>query len=343
MSLEAEVREVAKKIPKYRRADANEPETKNGLIRPLFERLGWKFDDLEMIRHEYPVFLDGETKPVDYAYMIDEKVVIFMEAKRIGLDLEVAVEDGTRKAAVEGIPWVIATNGDSIALLMINESISEQERTLFQVTLSSAIRDDKELKRTVNCLQLLTPDSIKSGGLEAFARYELQRKRIRNALEATLGSEDFQNLVSAKYEQLYLGDKPDPELFGQAMNEIIANTGTHRGAVITLEDSPVDEEDLARRREHFFKHPDKDLEALQKTNLTERKPLWVELIAKGKMSSQEMKKYHDFKEKGVSGFTAWLMKHGLARNVGYDKYWKGAVFELYPEVIPDLKKLIGIE
>jgi hypothetical protein len=97
MLLEAEIRDPAKRITKYKRADANEQETKNGLIRPLFEKFGWKFDDIETIRHEFKVSLDGEYKPADYAYLIDDKVRILLEAKRINETLAVAIEDGTKK------------------------------------------------------------------------------------------------------------------------------------------------------------------------------------------------------------------------------------------------------
>jgi VCBS repeat-containing protein len=341
MSLEAQIKDIAKKIEKYRRADANEHETKNGLIRPLFEKLGWKFDDLETIRHEFKVFLDGEYKPADYAYQIDNRVTVLMEAKKINEKLEVAIDDGTRKAVTASVPWVIATNGDSIALLMVDKSISEQERSVFQTTLSYAIHDEEALSHAVACLQLLTPDSINYGSLGKFAKREIKKKRMRSALEATLKSQDFQNLVNANYEQLYASDQPDPELLAQAIDKIAIDADTHGGTAIT---PVVDEENTARLREFIFKYPSDSMKKRIKANLIDKKELWIEFIVKGKMSSPEMADLADFKAHATGGYASWLIKYGIIRKTGeYDNIRKGAYFEIYPEVIPDLKKLIGIE
>ncbi len=144
-----------------------------------------------------------------------------------------------------------------------------------------------------------------------------------------------------KYQNLYDDNKPDSELLDEAIDSITINLESDQD--LEPSDLLAVEEGLERRREHFFKHPSKELQELIKTNMIDRKPLWIEFLKRGRMSTKEMKEFADFKEKGVAGFTGWLKTHGLARNVGYDKLWKGAVFEIYPEVIQDLKRLIGIE
>lgn len=176
------LKDLSKKIDNYRKKNHNEASTKNGLVEPLFKAIGWDFSDVDSVEPEFPVFLEGENKPVDYALKFEGKACLFLEAKRINEKIGVAKKEGAEKAVQEKVPWVIATNGDSIAVLMIDESIPEGEREVFQAALSNSVHGEQTLSQFMGYLQLLTPEAIQSGVLRGFAEKKLKETRVTNVL-----------------------------------------------------------------------------------------------------------------------------------------------------------------
>jgi len=334
------IREIIPKIEDYKKKNVLEPGTKRGLIEPLFDKIGWDFSDIETVEPEFPVVLVGENKPVDYALKIDKKLNLFVEAKRINAEIKTAINDGTKKALEKNVSWLIATNGDTIAVLKIDEKIPKTERTVFTIVLSEVEMDEQALIKTANLLLLSSPENVEVGNLESFADKELKKTRITNAIKSALESNDFKKLVQSKYMERHPGHKPDQNFLNQLIEMI--NLGTEKQTVpLTHKPNVADSEYIRKIQERFFKYPNKDDIKQIKKNIIEKKDLWLAFIDKKRMSTKEFQEHYPFKPKATGGFAYFLTKRGLAKKVGQDKIRKGAIFEINEEIIAEITAILG--
>jgi len=335
------IRELIPKIKDYKKKNVLEAGTKRGLIEPLFDKLGWDFSDIDTVEPEFPVVLEGENKPVDYALRIDEKINFFIEAKRVNAEIKTAINDGTKKALEKNVSWLIATNGDTIAVLKIDEKIPESERTIFKILLSEVVMDEQALTKVANLLLLLSPKNVKAGSLESFADKQLKKTRITNVIKSVLYSKDFEKRIQLKYKKQYPDDEPDPNVLEQIIGMI--NLGTEEQTIsLTHEPKVADSEHIRKIRERFFKYPNKNDKKNRKQNILEKKDLWLKFIEKKTMSTKEFTDHYPFKKRATGGFSWFLIKNGLATKVGYDEIRKSAIFEIDEEIIPEIKAILGI-
>ena len=334
--------EIAPKIYDYERKNVSEEATKRGLIDPIFEKIGWDFSDINAVVPEFPVEIDGENKPADYALIIDKKPTLLIEAKRVNQKkLDSALDDGTKKALVKSVPWLIVSNGDTIIVLKIDEKIPEPERTVFQIILSDVVGDNQALTEAVNRLLLLSPKNLASGDLKTFAEQTFKTTRVTNAVKKTLDSKNFENLIEEQYKKQYQGEKIDLKVLKEIMGKI--KIGTEKQPVSLTHKPKVANPILIRKRmERLFKHPNsKDKENI-KNNIREKKELWLEFIERKKMSTQEFKDFAVFKKKATGGFSYWLTYNGLATQTGYDEVRKGAIYEINEDIIPEIKRILDV-
>lgn len=341
--LKDKIIEIAPKIEDYKKKNVSEAVTKRGLIEPIFEKIGWDFSDFDAVVPEFPVELDGENKPADYALKIDQKLTLLVEAKRVNQkNLEGAINDGTKKALVKSVPWLIAANGDTFVVLKIDEKIPEPERIVFQIILSDVVNEEQTLTEAANRLLLLSPKNVASDDLKTFAEQKLKSTRITNAIKKILDSKKFEKLVQEQYEEQYQDDKPDPKVLKEIMGKI--NIGTENQP-ISLTHKPkvaTNPELIRKRRERLFKHPNKTDKKNINNNISEKKELWLEFIERKKMSTPEFKDFADFIDKATGGFGGWLTNNGLATNVGYDKVRKGTIYEINEDIIPEIKRILDV-
>jgi predicted type IV restriction endonuclease len=91
----------------------DETETKQAMILPILQLLGWNVWDTEEVKPEYPV--EGkkaaEGGRVDYCLRINKKSEVFLEAKRPGEDLERHQEQLLDYSFREGVDLAILSNG----------------------------------------------------------------------------------------------------------------------------------------------------------------------------------------------------------------------------------------
>lgn len=265
-----------------------------------------------------------------------------VEAERINVKIEAAMKDGTQKALKKRVPWLIATNGDTIAVLKIDEKIPEPERIIFQIILSDVVNNEQALSEAADRLLLLSPENVTSNNLETFAKKKIKKTRITNAIKKVLDSKDFVKLVQKRYKKLYPNDKPDQNILEQSLEKIYL--GTEKQPISLINKPEIAHPELIRRKqERFFKYPDKTLKEKIKKNIKDKDRLWLEFIERKKMSTQEFKDYSHFKEKGTGGFAYFLVYNGLAINVGYDKIRKGAIYEINEEIIHEIKKILDVK
>ncbi len=107
---------IKKLVEKYERLSEvekkryNEQQTKDHFIRPLFEALGWNFEE-----DVWPE-TDVSGKRVDYAFKIGGITKFFIEAKKIpaNLDEERWAEQAINYSWHKSVPWVILTDFEAI-------------------------------------------------------------------------------------------------------------------------------------------------------------------------------------------------------------------------------------
>ncbi|MBM4284024.1 MAG: hypothetical protein FJ128_02075 [Deltaproteobacteria bacterium] len=340
MSEKNDIKALSKKIEDYRKRNLNEASTKNGFIEPLFKVIGWDFADVDSVEPEFPVFLEGENKPVDYALKFERKPCLFLEAKRINENIDVAKKDGMKKAVQEKVPWVIATNGDSIAVLMIDESIPEEEREVFQVTLSDSVHEEQTLSQFIAYLQLLTPEAIQSGVLRRFAEQKLKETRVTNVLKNTLYSDEFRTLLQENFSESYPDDNLDQDVLDKIMEKI--KIGEEIGPTIIEHIEDPNSTKFQNLRKKLFQYPGKAEKKSIERNIIEKRELWLQFIERKRMSSPEFKDLWHFKQKGVAGFCFYLTYWGLATNDGDDKVRGGKFFKINDAIIPEIKAILKI-
>ncbi|ASJ15767.1 restriction endonuclease [Thermococcus chitonophagus] len=102
------IREVRRKIIGHREVYLrNEEAVKQHLILPLLEELGWKIDDPSEVRPEEKT---GEGR-ADYALVKGGRVVAFLEAKNLNINISKAVPQLAKYCFDMGVEVGIVTNG----------------------------------------------------------------------------------------------------------------------------------------------------------------------------------------------------------------------------------------
>lgn len=154
----------------------NEANTKARLIRDLLELLGWDFaTDVQL---EYSIPMASRTHQVDYALLLEDAPVAFVEAKGCDTSLSDANRDQLRTyMKTQDIDWGLLTNGRT------NEVFQRRvENGQVKVERLGTARV-KDLAQKSNLLSALSKQSIKSGEAKNIARKisELQctRRRLR--------------------------------------------------------------------------------------------------------------------------------------------------------------------
>lgn len=159
---------LIKKHPKM-----SESNTISTLIDPLLEVLGWDIRDLDEVHREYPVRVGRKTEYVDIALKIQNKPVVFVEAKSVGTDLHAHLsEQPIKYANMEGVNWCILTNGKELRLYNAFWKIRGVENKMFFRLSINEFRDHIEK------LQLLSRESLESGRLDEEAEVEHAKRVI---------------------------------------------------------------------------------------------------------------------------------------------------------------------
>jgi hypothetical protein len=205
--LEDKIKEVASKLSKYQREEANMEDTKNGLVRPILQEIGWDFEDIDAVQHRFPLSTKGD---VDYALKMEGEPRLLVEVKPIGVYLSAAVTTvGTEKALEAGVPWLVATNGAEIRVLRIDQKIAEDQRTVFHIKLSRCLDDEVRLKEAARLLGYLSPEKVGAGALESSVMKKLKETRIASVVRGYFQSEAFLVAIQDMYKEQYQGEEVD--------------------------------------------------------------------------------------------------------------------------------------
>ena len=110
-----------------------ETRTRQVLIDPLLQKLGWEVSDPDAVQLEYGI----EKKRADYALMSGGGPVAVIEAKGLGKPLTDTVTTQAHSYVnEEGIPYMIVTDGNKWEMFEVFKQATLQERLLMKFQLS---------------------------------------------------------------------------------------------------------------------------------------------------------------------------------------------------------------
>jgi predicted type IV restriction endonuclease len=208
----------------------DEENTKVKLIQPFLELLGWDLYSTE-VALEYTIPMASGSTHVDYALLVGDSPVVFVEAKPVRstlTDSEVQQLRSYMRQELD-VDWGILTNGKSFEVLTKNHRDNGGE----EVSVVQFNLDD--LADNPSVLELLTKESIRSGKSDEVAEQVAETNRairylqenedsvteaVSEAVEAEVGeltidlseqSREFtQNLVSVLREQRQFVSEESP-------------------------------------------------------------------------------------------------------------------------------------
>ncbi|SDD68380.1 type I restriction enzyme HsdR N-terminal domain-containing protein [Natrinema hispanicum] len=213
----------------------NEQNTKVRLVQPLLELLGWDLYSTE-VELEYTVPMASGSTHVDYALLVGDSPVVFVEAKAAssGLSSQHVQQLKSYMRQELDVDWGILTNGKEFEVLTKDQYSNDGE----EVSVVQFDLDD--LGENPEVLELLSKEAIRSGKADEIAAQVAQTNEairylnrnedevtetVRSAVEDELGevpldleeqSRDFvQNLVSALREQRQFVSEDPPAGTGE--------------------------------------------------------------------------------------------------------------------------------
>jgi hypothetical protein len=216
----------------------DEENTKVKLVQPFLELLGWDLYSTE-VALEYTIPMASGSTHVDYALLVGDSPVVFVEAKPVRSTLtddEIQQLRSYMRQELD-VDWGILTNGKSFEVLTKNRHRNGGE----EVSVVQFDLDD--LAENPDVLELLTKESIRSGKSDEVAEQVAQTNRairrlqenedsvtesVTEAVENEVGdltidleeqSREFvQNLVSVLREQRHFVSEESPEAVDEGTN-----------------------------------------------------------------------------------------------------------------------------
>jgi len=155
----------------------DEENTKVKLIQPFLELLGWDLYSTE-VALEYTVPMASGSTHVDYALLVGDSPVVFVEAKPVRAALTDSEGRQLRSYMRQAldVDWGILTNGNSFEVLTKTQQNGGEEVSVVQFDLD-------DLTANPGLLELLTKESIRSGKSDAIAEQVAQTNRAIQALQ----------------------------------------------------------------------------------------------------------------------------------------------------------------
>lgn len=154
----------------------DEQNTRRKIIEPFLEILGWDMLTKE-VELEYPVTMGSGTKKVDYALMLEETPVVFVEAKGVDSTVTDSHRDQLRSYLRQtGVNWGLLTNGKEFEVLKRKTGGTRPEE------ISLGTFPLGELPQKTRILQALFRDSIDTGESEEIAKQIESSRRAANKL-----------------------------------------------------------------------------------------------------------------------------------------------------------------
>jgi hypothetical protein len=187
--------DLVKKIEKLKSKDINEAATKEYLIKPFFEILGWDFSNPDEI---VPEDTDTSGKRPDYSFYVNGKRKILIEAKPINNQLNdiKMLNEKMGYCLNAQVPFLIITNGILYNVYYSELKGSSQDKLLFDIQLDENIDEEILIK--------LKKESFEKDDLLKYAQNTFILSNIKKSFESLLQdpSKKFITLLNEKMKEL---------------------------------------------------------------------------------------------------------------------------------------------
>jgi hypothetical protein len=314
----------------------DEASTKQAIILPLINLVGWNTYDIDEVTPEYCV----ENKRVDFSLRIEDRNEVFLEVKKPSEDLENHQEQLLDYSFHQGVELAVLTNGTAWWFFLPLMKATWKARKFYAIDIKEQDLNDV----SSIFVDLLSKDNIRSGKAlkvaESLYKGTLRKKRIEQALPEAwnrMVSEPdplLINLLSEATEKAS-GYKPDEkeakEMLKTYAHQILINL-EHRKPIISKSKASAKEKGEKKTTDYFeVMSPGKEKRIQE--NILDRRVLWEQFIEKKELKVQDFKQLSDFKPKAVAGFSKYLTENRLADR-------KGDSLRLREEAIPSIKSLL---
>jgi hypothetical protein len=223
-------------IKKLKLQNINEAQTKDWLIRPFFETLGWDFSNPEEV---VPEDDDSAGKRTDYCFYVNDEAKLLVEAKPLSNSLSdnKMIIEKLNYCANRGISLLIITNGDTYKIYYSELKGIGKDKLLLEFTLSDNFDED--------VIEKLSKKSFEKDLLLNYARnislYTTIKKAIENLFQ-TADKKSIRIINEAVKEKLghKFGDDDIKTALKQFTLQI--NTDLHENVSVTDSNDDNNEE-----------------------------------------------------------------------------------------------------
>lgn len=204
----AAIENIRANLDSWRKPGLSETPTRTVIIDPLLEGLGWEVRDPRGVRLEY---VTCAKKKVDYALFLNNKPVIFVEAKPVDDDLGdvKAIQQIIAYTTGEGLTWCVLTNGLVWKVYKSNENLKAPDKLMFEVSLNPADPEPLEASEAAWLLWRLSKTEVEKGTLDILGENTFTDAKVRKGIEATFVNppRPFVNLIKNAVEDKTLPPK----------------------------------------------------------------------------------------------------------------------------------------
>ena len=188
---------IRQKIAGYnstQKSRMNEATTIRLLIEPTLEALGWDTDDPSKVCREYTTSGKGK---VDLALLIDDKPVLYIEAKALKESTDDAkwITQTLNYAITDGVEWCVLTNGATYRIFRSHALVNLKGKIFGTVKVSNP-EDETPIESVATSLSLLSPQSMKSKDLNALWGIRVIDRQLEEGLKDIAARPDFHRWLS---------------------------------------------------------------------------------------------------------------------------------------------------
>ena len=171
----------------------SEANVETQLVEPLFMALGWDRKDFSK---QTTAQRDGKSGRADYAFKIEDRIVFFLEVKRIGIPLDKEADKQVISYALsKRVPFAISTNFEELKIFCVES----QDKSLLR-----RFTKPEEYISNSQDFQLLSKESFKTGDILKKAEVEGRLKK-RVSIDKILLSDlmNIRELIAKDIEKNY--------------------------------------------------------------------------------------------------------------------------------------------
>lgn len=179
----------------------SETDTRQGLINPVFNALGWDFSDFLSVKSE--LRYGNYNDPIDYAFFSSKdkkKPILLLEAKALGTNLNdpKVVKQLCMYLGETGVQWGVLSDGNKYVMYNSKSGVSFEEQKFLTLQIKDADTEDgmplEELADKLTAL--LSRECLENDDIQKTYEDHMINTQIEDAMESLLSS-PFDTLANA--------------------------------------------------------------------------------------------------------------------------------------------------